>query len=112
MLNDHFLSGLRFVRERLGVSAHELAKLIGVGVNSYYRFENGTRRIHLDKAWVLADRLGVSLDALRREPTSDQLAAANRALVSIVDPVVAPPPVEPASAALIALGDAWTIDAE
>jgi hypothetical protein len=56
--------------------------------------------------------LGVSLDALRREPTSDQLAAANRALVSIVDPVVAPPPVEPASAALIALGDAWTIDAE
>ena len=50
------------------VEVHDLAVRIGVGLNSYYRFENGTRPIHLHKAWALADYLGCKLEELRHDP--------------------------------------------
>jgi transcriptional regulator with XRE-family HTH domain len=65
---DHPLSGLRSARIEAGVEPQILAERIGVHINSYYRFESGQRRLYFDKAVVLADALGVSLDRLRRDP--------------------------------------------
>jgi transcriptional regulator with XRE-family HTH domain len=106
MSNDHCLSGLYHVREMLGVRPQELAKAIGVNLNSYYRYENGTRRIQLDKAYLLADRLGVSLTALRRPPTTDQVLA----MRNIIDAGAAETARQVGT--VVGLGDAWTIDAE
>jgi transcriptional regulator with XRE-family HTH domain len=64
-MRPHILSSLRTRRMASGVNPIFLARAIGVELNTYYRYENGTRRIHFDKACVLADKLGCSLDDLR-----------------------------------------------
>jgi transcriptional regulator with XRE-family HTH domain len=61
----HHLQGVRAIRERLGISAQTVASELGVTVTSYYRFENGSRRIYIDKACKLADLLGISLETMR-----------------------------------------------
>lgn len=65
---DHQLRGLKPARQRLDVPAAELAEAIGYTLNSYYRVENGTRRLYFDAACRLADHLGISVEELRRDP--------------------------------------------
>jgi transcriptional regulator with XRE-family HTH domain len=65
---NHHLEGLKAARIAANISAETIAERIGVDVGTYYRYENGTRRIQLDRAWVIADLLGTTLDALRHAP--------------------------------------------
>lgn len=60
--------GLRAARLDQRVTATAMAKLISVTPNSYHRFEGGTRQMSFSKVCMLADHLGISLDALRVDP--------------------------------------------
>lgn len=74
---DNWPSGLRFRRLAAGKSAEDCAQLIGVTVNTYYRFEKGTRRLYYDKACLLADFLECSVEKFRIGPSrenAEQLA--------------------------------------
>ena len=74
---SHPLSGIKSARLKAGINPHVLAEAIGVGVRSYYRYEEGRRRIYFDKACVLADTLGISLDQLRSDPDAAASAPAD-----------------------------------
>ncbi len=64
MPSAHCAAGLKPARLR----SEKLAAAIGVTVTTYYRYEAGARRLYLDKACVLADTMGISLDDIRRDP--------------------------------------------
>lgn len=72
----HPLEGLKPARLRANLSASLCADRIGVTVQSYYRFEKGERRLYFDKACILADMIGVSLDELRKAPGTLDTAVA------------------------------------
>jgi transcriptional regulator with XRE-family HTH domain len=76
-MRNHPLFGLKEMRERRGTPASQLAAAIGCSRNSYYRFENGERRITLDRACVLADTLRCTLDELRGRETADIVVSAH-----------------------------------
>lgn len=82
---DCSASGLKDARLKAGIDPQVLADRIGVNLRSYYRFENGTRRLYFDKACALADALGCSLDELRSAP---EVAAETSVVVNSPD---APP---------------------
>lgn len=69
-LPQHALAGLKPRRIARNLSREDMAGAIGVTATSYDRFENGTRRLYFDKACVLADTLGCSLDDLRCDPNA------------------------------------------
>lgn len=64
------LSGLRMARLRSGIEVEKLAARIGVTVNAYYRYESGSRRMYVDKAFYLAKMLGCTVDDLLSEPAA------------------------------------------
>lgn len=67
---QHVLSGLKSWRTSQGVRAVDLARRIGIAVESYRRIERGERRIYFDKAIALATYLGLDNPKdLGREPT-------------------------------------------
>ena len=79
MTTPHCLAGIKAARIRTSTPVERLAAAIGISVTSYYRYENGSRRIYLDRACVLADLMGISLDELRR-PSTDGTVVTERAL--------------------------------
>ena len=80
MSSSHALAGLRAARIRAGVDAQVLADRIGVTINAYYRYEAGSRRIYLDRAVALASLLGCTVDDLTRAPGPDDTVVAAQAL--------------------------------
>jgi transcriptional regulator with XRE-family HTH domain len=72
----HCLEGLKPARLKAQIEPDALADSIGVNVRSYYRYERGTRLITFDKACLLADTLGCSLDDLRRDTSDGTVGAA------------------------------------
>lgn len=81
MSQPHCLAGLRSARRKARIEAQEVADRLGVTVNTYHRYEAGSRRMYFDQACVTADMLEVSLDELRVAPAaeaSDTVVAAEQ----------------------------------
>ena len=55
---------LKEIRKNVGASPQQLAELLGISVQSYYRYENGQNEPSLPALIKLADYFGVSLDYL------------------------------------------------
>lgn len=53
---------LSVIREAFGLKPSEAADLLGIDRSAWTRFEKGKRIIPYDKAFLLVDRFGVSLD--------------------------------------------------
>src|ERR671921_746677 len=62
------LPALKYWRKRRGLSQAELARRAGLSSNYVFRVENGRRGCNPETARLLADLLGVELQALRRKP--------------------------------------------
>jgi transcriptional regulator with XRE-family HTH domain len=62
------LPALKYWRKRRGISQAELARRAGLNSDYVFRVENGRRGCHPERAQLLADLLGVELQALRRKP--------------------------------------------
>lgn len=69
MPSEHCLSGLKSMRLSKSVAPLDLARTIGVNLNSYYRYERGAARIQFDRVCRLADMLGCTTDDLRWDRT-------------------------------------------
>ncbi len=63
----HHLSGLKDRRTAMGISVATLASSIGVGLQSYYRYERGERGIGLGKAKTIARMLDCSVEDLGKD---------------------------------------------
>ena len=63
----HFGQAVRRHRKRWGLSQEALAKRAGCDRQSVNRVENGAYSPTLDRAWRLADALGVRLEELLHE---------------------------------------------
>lgn len=63
----HFGQAVRRHRKALGLSQEALAELAGCDRQSVNRIENAAYSPSLDRAWRLADALGVPLEYLIRE---------------------------------------------
>lgn len=51
---------LRELREEKGLSRAEVAQALGVTVQAIYRYEEGTRRINIEQALILAELYSVT----------------------------------------------------
>ena len=51
-----------------GISQADMADKVGVSSNTISNWETGTSSIDLDKAWDMADAMGMSIDALVGQP--------------------------------------------
>ncbi len=58
----HCLINLKAIRLTAGVKPAELAKRLGITPATYYRYENGSRRIYFDQAVTLATTLGCKVE--------------------------------------------------
>lgn len=61
---QHLGSALRELRRRRGLSQQQLADLAGVDRKSVVRAEAGQHAMNVDRLWLLADSLSVSLSEL------------------------------------------------
>lgn len=64
-MRNHCLFGLQAMRERRDIAVQTLADALGCTRNSYYRYENGERRITFDRVCLIADILDCTTDELR-----------------------------------------------
>ncbi len=55
---------VKAIREKLGLSQRALAEMIGVDQSTLSHWENNRRRLDSDEVGILADALGVAVDAL------------------------------------------------
>lgn len=55
-------------RRAKGISQKEMADLIGVHVNTYIAWEENPGDIRLDKAVIITEKLGISLDDILFTP--------------------------------------------
>src|SRR5829696_408984 len=62
------LPALKYWRKRRGISQAELARRAGLRNEYVFRVENGRRGCNPETAQLLADLLGIELQALRRKP--------------------------------------------
>jgi transcriptional regulator with XRE-family HTH domain len=62
------LPGLKHWRKHKGISQAELARRAGLTADYLFKVESGRRACRPDAAELLADQLGVGLEALRRKP--------------------------------------------
>ncbi len=62
------LPALKYWRKRRGITQAELARRAGLRSEYVFRVENGRRGCNPETAHLLADLLGVELQALRRKP--------------------------------------------
>jgi transcriptional regulator with XRE-family HTH domain len=69
------LQNVKQRRQLLGLSAQEVAKRLGMNVQSYWRLERGERRIYLDKALILAQLLDCTVEQLGQLPTEDEIVS-------------------------------------
>jgi transcriptional regulator with XRE-family HTH domain len=103
----HPLIGLKSVRKHRGFSLSDAASVVGVHPTSYNRFENGTRRIYLDKAVALAQALRCTVDDLTHLWSEDELFA--RLGPAGPAPEAAKPPPPPPGLAPAPLSEADTV---
>lgn len=70
----HFAKNLRFLRRRAELSQSELGDKLATDYNTISRYENGKSTPKLEALTKLAQVFGVSIEALRNEDLTRQLA--------------------------------------
>ena len=71
-----FAENLQAFRKKNGLTQEDLAELLGVSRQAVSKWEQGDGYPEVEKLLILADKLGVSLDALMgREPLGDAAGA-------------------------------------
>ena len=62
---------IKALRKSLGISQVELARLIGIKQSGVSKIERGIQRPGIERLPILADVLGVTVDELLRDPSSN-----------------------------------------
>lgn len=65
-------ANLRSIRKKKNVRVKELCEAVGVNERSYFRFESGDSSISIERLYVFADVLGVSVLELLGEKSADE----------------------------------------
>lgn len=65
---QHPLQAVKERRQHLGIPAADIAKRLGLDIQSYWRLERGERRCYFDRALVLAKMLGCTAEQLGEFP--------------------------------------------
>jgi transcriptional regulator with XRE-family HTH domain len=71
----YFAKNLRFLRRRAELSQSELGEKLATDYNTISRYENGKSTPKLDALTKLAHVFGVSIEALRSEDLTQQVAS-------------------------------------
>jgi transcriptional regulator with XRE-family HTH domain len=82
----YFAKNLRFLRRRAELSQSELGDKLATDYNTISRYENGKSTPKLEALTKLAQVFGVSIEALRNEDLTKQLAAVAPGPVSSAQP--------------------------
>jgi transcriptional regulator with XRE-family HTH domain len=82
----HFAKNLRFLRRRAELSQSELGDKLATDYNTISRYENGKSTPKLEALTKLAQVFGVSIEALRNEDLTKQLATIAAEPVSSAQP--------------------------
>ena len=75
---DQFAGRLKELRAAAGLSLKELAERAGITPDAIVKLESGNRKPTWETAIALADALGVSCEAFRKEPTTQAATGRGR----------------------------------
>lgn len=64
---------IKELRERTKTNPNELAKLLGISIQSYYRYETGQNEPNIKRLMQIANYYGVSIDYLCENETNKNL---------------------------------------
>ena len=67
------LKGLRWIRERRGLTLQQIEDLTGISFNTISRYERGVISPNIDTVLKIARALGVTVDELVNGPTNQEL---------------------------------------
>ena len=67
------LKGLRWIRERRGLTLQQIEDLTGISFNTISRYERGVISPNIDTALKIAQALGVTVDELLNGPANQEL---------------------------------------
>ena len=86
----YFAKNLRFLRRRAELSQAELGDKLTTDYNTISRYENGKSTPKLEALTKLAQVFGVSIEALRNEDLTQQVAAIDQLAATKPGPVGVP----------------------